>query len=171
VTERTRIGVSACLLGEAVRYDGGGKLDLVVCDELGACFDLVPVCPEAELGLGVPREPISLSGDPARPRLTGQKSGTDLTARMEAWCAARVAQLAADGISGFVLKARSPSCGVRDVPVATDAGEVLGSGLFALALARALPALPVVSDKALHDPAGPAHFKETVLRYRLNAEA
>jgi len=153
-----RIAVSACLLGEAVRYDGRDKLDLVIRDGLGARFELIPVCPEAELGLGVPREAIGLSGDPGRPRLTGLESGADLTARMEEWCADRVAQLAAAGVDGFVLKARSPSCGIRDVPVTTGAGEVPGSGLFALALARAFPALPVVSDEALRDPAGLSDF-------------
>ena len=151
--DRIRIGVSACLLGERVRYDGLEKLDRVVRDSLGTLYQLVPVCPEFELGLGVPREPIGLFGDPARPRLIGLNSGADLTAKMEAWCAARVEQLAAEGIHGFVLKARSPSCGVRGVMVvAEDGAEVPGSGLFAMALSALLPELPIEEDEVLHDP-------------------
>ncbi len=161
-----RIGVSTCLLGERVRYDGEQKLDRVVRDILGAIFQLVPVCPEFELGLGVPREPIGLFGDPARPRLVGLDSGTDLTERMEAWCKAKVEQLAAAGLHGFVLKARSPSCGVRGVMVAAeDGGEVPGSGLFALALAALLPELPTEEDEALHDPELREDFIQRVQRY------
>ena len=152
MSDRIRIGVSTCLLGESVRYDGDQKLDRVVRDILGSMFQLVPVCPEFELGLGVPREPIGLFGDPARPQLIGLDSGADLTAKMEAWCAARVAQLIKEGIHGFVLKSRSPSCGVRGVPVIREGGEVPGSGLFALALAALMPELPIEEDEVLHDP-------------------
>jgi len=166
MSDGIRIGVSACLLGKRVRYDGLEKLDLVVRDTLGSMFQLIPVCPEFELGLGVPREPIGLFGDPARPQLIGLDTGTDLTAKMEAWCAARVEELAAQGIHGFVLKARSPSCGVRGVMVVAEEGEVPGAGLFALALAALLPDLPIEEDEVLHDPELREEFLQRVHVYR-----
>lgn len=149
MTVGIRVGVSSCLLGEAVRYDGGHKLDRYVRDTLGASFDIVPVCPEVGLGLGVPRETIGLIGDPMKPRLIGQESGVDLTEQMEAWCEMRIGQLSVLGISGFVLKARSPSCG--------------RGGLFTLALSRCLPELPVVMDEDLRSSARRELFLRQVM--------
>src|SRR5213593_4287122 len=112
-----RLGVSACLLGQAVRYDGGHKRDSFLVDTLGRFVEWVPVCPEVELGLGVPREPIRLEGDPAAPRLVAANSGRDLTRAMTRLARARAAELARLDLVGYVLKKDSPSCGMEGVRV------------------------------------------------------
>ncbi len=152
---RPRICVSACLLGEPVRYDGDTKPHAWVRDELSRVAELVPVCPESDLGMGVPREPVDLHGEPAAPRMIGVESGEDWTGRMVAWCERRVEALLAEGLDGAVLKSRSPSCGVGSTPVKPD---VVGDGLFALALRAADPELPIVEDEALDDDAGREAF-------------
>ena len=110
-----RIGVSACLLGEPVRYDGGHKRSAVIVELLGSRFTWVPVCPEMEIGLGVPREPVRLTGDPHEPRMLGVSSKRDLTREMTAYAQRRARELVALDIAGYVLKSASPSCGLRDV--------------------------------------------------------
>src|ERR1041385_3807221 len=102
-----RLGISTCLLGDRVRYDGGHKRDEFIVDVLGKQGEWVPVCPELEVGMGVPREPVRLVGDPAAPRMVGVKSGDDWTARMREWCERRAQELAALRLSGYVFKARS----------------------------------------------------------------
>ena len=97
-----RVGISTCLLGENVRYDGGHKLDRYLMDTLGQYVDYVPVCPEVECGLGVPREAIRLVGDPESPRLVTVKTGHDLTERMLAWAGKRVKELEREGLCGFI---------------------------------------------------------------------
>src|SRR5271154_5134987 len=109
---RPRVGVSACLLGENVRWDGGNKRDRFVLEVLGADFELVPVCPEVELGLGVPRDPIDLVHSSGPTRLVNAKTGEDLTPRMERFAAERLEALAKLDLRGYVFKARSPSCGL-----------------------------------------------------------
>jgi uncharacterized protein YbbK (DUF523 family) len=99
-----RVGVSSCLLGEQVRYDGGHKLDRYLTGTLGQFFEWVPVCPEVEMGLPTPRESMRLVGDAEDPRLIAPKSGTDYTDRMKAWALQRVEELAAVGLHGFVFK-------------------------------------------------------------------
>jgi uncharacterized protein YbgA (DUF1722 family)/uncharacterized protein YbbK (DUF523 family) len=149
-----RIGVSACLLGEAVRYDGGHKRDAFVTDTLGRYVTWVPVCPEVEIGLGTPREAIRLQGDPAAPRLVGTKTGVDLTRRMTDHARGRVRVLAGLGLSGYILKRASPSCGMERVKVYSADGMPgrMGRGLFASALVGALPLLPVEEEGRLADP-------------------
>ena len=157
---KPRIGISRCLLGEDVRYDGSNKLSSAVAD-LTPFVEWVPVCPEVEVGMGVPREPIQLvrdadgvSSSHEFVRLKGVQTGEDWTERMERWSAARVIALAAAGISGFVLKARSPSCGPVGVFVhaGRDAQSPSGRGLFAEALATNMPGLPMVDEEALQYP-------------------
>ena len=164
MADRPRVGLSRCLLGDAVRYDGGHKHEPSLVADLSARVELIPVCPELEVGMGVPREPIQLAvaGD-GRARLVGVDTATDWTDRMEAWAAGRIAALRALGLSGFVLKARSPSCGPRDVPVQDGA---VSAGMFAGALMRALPALPVEDEERLRDPAVRAAFLDRVAAYR-----
>ncbi len=99
-----RLGISTCLLGERVRYDGGHKLDHFLADTLSRYFEWVPVCPEVEIGLPIPREPVRLVGDPASPRLIAPKSGADYTETMQAWAGKRLDELAAVGLCGFVFK-------------------------------------------------------------------
>lgn len=148
-----KLGVSACLLGHKTRYDGGHKLDPSIADTLGGHFELVPVCPEAEAGLGIPREPMRLAGDPASPRLVTIDTGTDHTGLMLEWAARRVAELEADGLRGFIFKARSPSCGM-EVEVFSEDGQTpgVGAGLFAAVFMGRFPALPVIDEGRLREP-------------------
>ncbi len=157
VTHRPVVGVSACLLGESVRYDGGHKLDPFLFETLGRRVRWLPVCPEAECGLAVPREPMSLVGDPDVPRLVTSSIRVDLTGQLTEWIDRRLPELLAAGLTGFVLKAGSPSCGLRDVRVLPAPGDhanarPVGVGLFARALLNAHPGLFVVDEQDLHDP-------------------
>lgn len=137
---KPRVGVSACLLGDRVRYDGGHKRSRAVVDTVGPEVEWVPVCPEVELGMGIPREPVALVAG----RMVGSKSGTDHTDAMNRFAEARIAALGP--LDGYVFKSRSPSCGLVDVPGAMD-----GSGLFASALRRLRPDLPVIDETGLED--------------------
>lgn len=161
-----RVGISACLLGEEVRYDGGHKRDPVLVETLGDLFEWAPVCPEVEMGLGVPREPIRLERRGGRLRLFAAGSGVDHTRQMRTWARGRIEELAAQGLSGYVLKSQSPSCGVTDVPVYQSAGgESSGRGLFAAVLLERFPNLPVEEERGLHDADRRDSFVERVLAY------
>jgi uncharacterized protein YbgA (DUF1722 family)/uncharacterized protein YbbK (DUF523 family) len=151
--QKIRLGVSGCLLGQEVRYDGGHKRDAFLTDVLGPFVEWVPVCPEMEVGLGVPRPPIRLLGDPAAPRLVVEKTGEDLTSRMRRWAGGRIDELAALGLHGYVLKRGSPSCGLIRVRVYGEDGLPgrVGRGVFAAALTDALPLLPVEEEGRLTD--------------------
>jgi uncharacterized protein YbgA (DUF1722 family)/uncharacterized protein YbbK (DUF523 family) len=164
-----RIGVSACLLGEEVRYDGGHQKDAYLTTTLARHVTWVPVCPEMEMGLGVPREPIRLVGDPAAPRLLGVTSGTDHTGRMKEFATRRARELARRGLSGYVLKGGSPSCGMQRVKLYRDeraAPGRTGVGLFARALIESQPLLPVEEEGHLHDPRRRESFITRVFAYR-----
>jgi uncharacterized protein YbgA (DUF1722 family)/uncharacterized protein YbbK (DUF523 family) len=162
--DRIRLGVSSCLLGEAVRYDGGHKHDRFLTETLGRHVEWVPVCPEVEIGLPVPRDTLRLVGTPDAPRLVQEKTGEDLTARMERYAGDRVRALAELNLDGYVLKRASPSCGLFRVRVYRDNGVPAadGRGLFAAALTSALPALPVEEEGRLTDPAIRENFIERV---------
>jgi uncharacterized protein YbbK (DUF523 family)/uncharacterized protein YbgA (DUF1722 family) len=162
--EKIRLGVSTCLLGEAVRYDGGHQRDAFLTDTLGPFVEWVPVCPEVEIGLGVPRPPIRLVGDPGAPRLVVEKTGEDLTIRMQRWARRRIAGLHALGLHGYVLKRSSPSCGLVRVRVYGEDGSPgrLGRGLFAAALTDAFPLLPVEEEGRLTDAGIRESFIERV---------
>ncbi len=157
------VGISRCLLGDKVRYDGGHKLDRFLVGGLGAFVDYAPVCPEVECGLPVPREAMRLVGDPAAPRLVTIKGGADHTDRMLAWAEARVEELAALPLCGFVFKSGSPSSGMERVKVYPPEGgmaQLKGVGLFAAALMRRLPRLPVEEEGRLNDPGLRENFIE-----------
>jgi len=158
--EKIRLGVSACLLGERVRYDGGHKRAGALLRALGDSVEWIPVCPEMELGLGVPRPPIVLVGSGRTPRLIEPASGRDLTAAMRNHAAGRVRQLARLGLDGFVLKSRSPSCGLRGVTVVGRDGRARphGRGLFAAALARSLRGIAIEEESRLGDARIRARF-------------
>ena len=158
--DRPRVCVSTCLLGERVRYDGDTKPHAWVRDELSRLVNLVPNCPETELGMGVPREPVDLHGSVDAPRMVGVTSGEDWTERMTAWCRRRVEALLAEGLDGAVLKSRSPSCGVGSTAVKPDR---VGDGLFALALRTADPELPIVEDEDLDEASGREAFLVRVM--------
>jgi len=160
-----RLGVSRCLLGEAVRYDGGHKHDRFLTDVLGPHVLFAPVCPEVECGLPVPREAMRLVGDASVPRLVTVKSGQDLTRRMNDWADAKVAELACAGLSGFVFKYGSPSSGMSRVKVYPEGGgapALKGRGIFAARLMDTLPLLPVEDEGRLNDPALRENFIERV---------
>ncbi len=167
---RLRIGVSSCLLGEKVRYDGRDKRHSGILNFVGPKVDWVPVCPEVEMGLGVPREPVKLAGEPSCPRLLGEESGKDLTDEMTKFSSRRLDELRRMDLDGFILKKNSPSCGTADVPVYKDSlfTELAGrsSGMFARYLMRAFPGLPVVDEDAVADEAGAGHFLERVRRFK-----
>ena len=157
--ERPRVGISRCLLGEEVRHDGSHRRNDVVVDGLSRHVDWVPVGPEVEIGMGTPREPIQLVARPdgvrsagARVRLLGVHSGDDWTDRMAEWARDRVQSLRMLNLSGFILKARSPSCGFRHVTVHQEEGDRAGRGLFAQALVEAMPDLPIEDEDRLADP-------------------
>jgi uncharacterized protein YbgA (DUF1722 family)/uncharacterized protein YbbK (DUF523 family) len=163
-----RVGISSCLLGEEVRYDGGHQKDAYITGVLARHFTWVPVCPELEVGMGVPREPIRLVGDAAAPRLMGVTSGTDHTERMREFAGRLVDELRRRELSGYILKRASPSCGLERVKVHAGDGPPArtGTGLFARALTDALPLLPVEEEGRLNDAHLRDNFITRVFAYR-----
>ena len=162
-----RIGVSSCLLGQPVRFDGGHKRDPFLTDTFGRFVEWVPVCPEAEAGFGTPREAMRLvRGDPDV-RLMTVKTRVDLTARMERLSRSRVLALAREDLSGYVFKKDSPNCGLERVKVYGRQGTSArtGRGLFAAALVQAFPHLPVEEEGRLTDPRLRDNFVERVFAY------
>ena len=151
--EKIRIGISTCLLGESVRYDGGHKRDRFVTDTLGQFLEFVQVCPEVECGLGVPRESMHLEGDSDSPRLVTSRSKIDHTKRMTTWARKRVKELEKEDLCGFIFKSRSPSSGMERVRVYNEKGvpEKKGVGMFARIFMDHFPLLPVEEDGRLHD--------------------
>jgi uncharacterized protein YbbK (DUF523 family) len=147
-----RLGVSRCLLGDKVRYDGGHKHDPFLTKTLGEYVEYVPVCPEVECGLPIPREAMRLVGDPESPRLLTQKTGIDHTQRMQEW-ATRLAELDGEGLCGFIFKSKSPSSGMERVKVYSDSGNLVGQsvGIFARMFMDHFPLLPVEEEGRLHD--------------------
>ena len=163
-----RIGISSCLLGEAVRYDGGHRKDAYITGPLSRHFTWVPVCPEMELGLGAPRETLRLVGRPDAPRLVATDSGTDLTEAMDTYARARVGGLAAEDLSGYILKRASPSCGMERVKIYPESGRPSrsGRGLFARRLMDAYPLLPVEEEGRLSDARLRDNFMTRVFAFR-----
>jgi uncharacterized protein YbbK (DUF523 family) len=157
---KIRIGISSCLLGEKVRYDGGDKLDGYLIENLGKNASFVPVCPEIECGMTTPREPMRLTGDPKAPRLVTINTKLDFTEKLSAWAKQKVRELEKENLSGFVFKSRSPSCGVRGVEVLGEDGvpAKIGTGIFARILMDKFPALPIEEEVNLHDPEAMERF-------------
>ena len=154
MTQPIRLGISACLLGRPVRYNGGHRLDQFITETLGRHVEFVPVCPEVECGLPVPREAMRLVGDdPDTPRLVTSRSGRDLTDRMQAWIGGRLEELAKENLLGFIFKSGSPSSGMERVKVYNGKGMPVlkGVGMFARAFMTRFPLLPVEDDGRLHD--------------------
>lgn len=166
MTDAITIGVSSCLLGEQVRYDGGHKHDRYLTDTLGRYFRFLPVCPEVGCGLPVPREAMRLEGDPAHPRLMTRATRLDLTDRMLAYCEAKVRELEKERLCGFIFKKGSPSSGLFRVKVYQDgASAKSGSGLFAAEMARHFPLLPMEEEGRLNDARLRENFIERVFGY------
>lgn len=151
---RIKIGVSACLLGENVRWNGGHSRDRYLTDTLGLYVEYVPVCPEVECGMGVPRETLRLVGDPDNPSLVTSKTNIDHTDRMNRWARKRVKDLEKENLCGFIFKKKSPSSGLFNVPVRTSKGmpQKKGQGIFARIFTEHFPLIPVEEEGRLHDP-------------------
>ena len=162
-----KLGISSCLLGNNVRYDGGHKLDHYLRHTLGQFIEWVPVCPEVECGLPVPREAMDLVGAPDSPRLITRVAGVDHTNRMLQWAKKKLATLEQEGLSGYVFKARSPSCGVHDSKVYSKPGRVAGgrAGLFAEAVMGCFPFMPIEDEEGLQDPDIRENFIERLFVY------
>lgn len=162
-----RIGISSCLLGEHVRFDGGHKRDSFLVDTFGRFVEWVPVCPEVELGLGTPREALRLIRRGDEIRMVNNKSGRDISDEMRAWARTRVERLAGERLAGYVLKKDSPSCGMERVKVYHDSGmpDKQGRGLFAEALMARFPHLPVEEEGRLSDPRLRENFVERVFAW------
>lgn len=165
--QKIKVGVSSCLLGEMVRYDGGHKRDRFLTDVLTHFVEYVPVCPEVECGLPVPREAMRLVGDPEQPHLMTQKSGIDHTKRMQKWAKGRVDELASEKLCGFIFKSNSPSSGLERVKVYNQSGMAAktGIGLFAKTVVERFPELPVEEEGRLRDARLRENFIERVFAY------
>jgi len=169
--ERIRLGISTCLLGENVRYDGGHKLDRFLTETLGQYVEYVPVCPEVECGLPVPREAMHLEGDPERPRLVTSQTHEDKTEQMVKWAKMRVVELEKEDLCGFIFKSNSPSSGMERVKIRNEKGmpEKKGVGIFAMTFMEHFPLIPVEEEGRLHDPKLRENFIEwifTMKRWR-----
>lgn len=162
-----RLGISACLLGQSVRYDGGHKLDHFLTESLGRFVEWVPVCPEVEIGMGVPRESVRLVGTPEAPRMIAERSGKDWTGAMERFAAARVRQLMALELAGYVFKKNSPSCGMERVRVYDRKNIPVrrGRGLYAAAVMDRLAPMPVEEEGRLSDRRLRENFVERVFAF------
>ncbi|MFO7952197.1 MAG: DUF523 and DUF1722 domain-containing protein [Bacillota bacterium] len=164
---KIRIGVSSCLLGHPVRYNGGHKQDRYITNILSAYFEFVPVCPEVECGLPVPRETMHLAGDPENPRLVTTSTGIDYTEKMKCFCEQRIAALKKEDLGAFIFKKDSPSSGLQRVKVYDNSGKVQkkGRGLFAEAFVKHFPLLPVEEEGRLNDIRLRENFIERVFCY------
>jgi uncharacterized protein YbgA (DUF1722 family)/uncharacterized protein YbbK (DUF523 family) len=166
--EKIKLGISTCLLGESVRYDGGHKLDRFLRDTLGQYVEYVPVCPEVECGFGIPRESMHLEGDPGAPRLITTRTKRDVTDRMLDWSGQRAKELESENLCGFVFKSNSPSSGMERVKVFDKKGmpHNSGSGIFAGVFMKHFPLLPVEEEGRLHDPALRENFIERIFVFK-----
>ncbi len=168
MSDKIRIGVSSCLLGNEVRFDGGHKRNEFVTDIFGPFVEFVPVCPEVEIGMGTPRESIALHRSGGEVLLLGNRSGADFTAKMRTYTEKRTRALEADELSGYILKKDSPSCGMERVRLYGENGMPSrdGVGMFASALMRRYPNLPVEEEGRLTDAKLRENFVERVFAYQ-----
>lgn len=159
-----KIGISSCLLGNKVRYDGGHSHDRFLTQTLGLFTEYVPVCPEVECGMPVPREAVRLVGEIENPRLVTQKTGVDKTDQMRTWIKKRINELAGENLCGFIFRSKSPSSGLYRIKVYGDDGNVRqnGVGLFAKAFTAAFPRIPVEEAGRLNDPKLRENFIENI---------
>lgn len=164
---RIRIGISRCLLGDAVRFDGGHKHDRFLTETLGHYFEWIPVCPEMEAGMGAPRESVRLVAYPEGLRMEGVRSKTDFTRPMKEYSLTKIKDLQNETLHGFILKKDSPSCGMERVRIYQASGNALkqGSGLFAAELLSRFPDLPVEEEGRLQDMRLRENFIERVFAF------
>ena len=171
--KKIKLGISTCLLGERVRYDGGHKWDRFLTDTLGQYVEYVSVCPEVECGLPVPRESMHLEGDPDSPRLVTSRTKQDLTEQMVQWARQRVIELEKEDLCGFIFKSDSPSSGMERVRVYNEKGmpSKKGVGIFARIFMEHFPLLPVEEEGRLHDPKLRDNFIERIFTLKRWREA
>ena len=164
MNNKIRLGISTCLLGENVRFDGGHKLDHFLTDTLGQYVEYVPVCPEVECGFGIPRESLRLVGEPENPRLVTTRTHVDHTDRMHQWARRRVQELGKEDLCGYIFKSGSPSSGMERVKVYDRNGvpAKVGVGIFARVFMEHFPLLPVEEEGRLHDPKLRENFIERI---------
>jgi len=168
MSEKPLIGISSCLLGNEVRHDGGHKRDRYITDTLAEFFEFAPVCPELEVGMGVPRESVRLTGTASAPRMVGQRSGKDWTSAMQSYARRKATELSKLHLMGYILKKDSPSCGMDRVRIYGEAGMAnrVGRGMFAQILADSFPLLPLEEEGRLNDPVLRENFIERVFAYQ-----
>ena len=153
--DKIKIGVSSCLLGEEVRWNGGHRHDRYVQGILDRYFEYVPTCPEVDVGMGIPRETVALYGTLENPKMISKKSQTDWTKKMSDYTRDRIRELGNTGLCGYIFKSKSPSCGIGRVPVYSEFGGSKvrhGPGMFANSFIKILPLIPVEDEGRLHDP-------------------
>jgi len=166
--EKIKIGISSCLLGQKVRYDGGHKLDGFLSDTLGQHFNVIPICPETECGLGIPRETMRLTGKRDAPRLVTRHSREDKTEIIVRWAQRRILRKDMADLGGFIFKSRSPSCGMEKVKIYNARGALqgTGAGIFAGMIMKRFPLLPVEDEGRLRDEGGLGNFVERIFTLR-----
>lgn len=166
--KKVTVGISRCLLGESVRWDGGHKLDRLFTETLGQYVDYIPVCPEVEAGLGIPREPIRLEGDHQTPRIFTINTNQDVTDQISSWALRQVEYLETKALCGFIFKCSSPSCGMEKVKVYNDNGVSAekGVGVFARAFMNRFPLVPVAEDRQLRDKTIFNNYIQQVFMFR-----
>ncbi|HNR93430.1 MAG TPA: DUF523 and DUF1722 domain-containing protein [Kiritimatiellia bacterium] len=166
--EKVRLGISTCLLGQPVRYDGQHKLDTFLRDTLGRFVEYVPVCPEVECGLPIPREAMRLEGNPDNPRLMTHKTRRDITEMQQAWGRKRLKELESEDLDGYIFKSKSPSSGLFRVKVYQESGMPVkqGVGIWARMFTERFPLLPVEEEGRLHDPVLRENFIERIFVMR-----
>lgn len=168
MNDRPKLGISTCLLGENVRYDGGHKLDRYLRDVVGKFVDWVPVCPEVECGMPTPREALRLVGDPENPRLVTSRTGIDKTDQMLTWAKMRLDQLEQENLCGYIFKSKSPSSGMQGIKVYDKNGvpSKKGVGIFARAFMERFPLMPVEDEGRLNDAKLRENFIERIFVYK-----
>jgi uncharacterized protein YbbK (DUF523 family) len=171
MSPKIKLGISSCLLGNCVRYDGGHKYDSELPGALVQEFEQVPICPEAECGMTIPREPLCLEGTPENPRIVTVRTHVDHSVRMRAWATERIAEIEREKVCGYIFKSKSPSCGLRDVKIIGSSGVAgAGAGFFAAMFIRHFPMMPVEEENRLHDPTVMNDFISRVRAYKRSLE-
>jgi uncharacterized protein YbbK (DUF523 family)/uncharacterized protein YbgA (DUF1722 family) len=171
--QKIKIGISSCLLGNAVRYDGGHKLERQLTDRLRRYVDFVPVCPEVQSGMGIPREPMNLEGESKSPRLIAHESRRDKTAILSRWLKKEFPRLGDENLCGFIFKSGSPSCGMEKVDIYDKKGNPAkkGAGLFARAFMSCFPKLPAADERRVQNPLELDNFMEMAVVLKCWREA
>ena len=165
MTGKVRIGISSCLFGRTVRYDGENRQDLDLLNSLEKYVEWVPVCPEVEFGLPVPREPMHLAGNPDAPRLVTRNTGIDYTEEMIVWVSWRLKKLEADDLCGFIFKSKSPSCSIYGVDIhpVSDKQARKAPGIFSGQFMKQFPLIPVEDEDGLRNPEEIESFIQIVM--------